>query len=140
MFKRILILTIIGVLITASTVTAETKNTSGAGILYSDKGVITGVIHNSDTFNISIFTSLNFTSYDIALGVDIGHSKKIFKHLRLGAEVSMAYINPLDREKKHRGVDLGIGAVVAIPFDDVFELVGTYNTLKGVSGGFVVRF
>ena len=166
MFKKIVLILIAWLLIIA-TVEAADDNT-GIGLLYSNKNITTFTVQFSNGFNFGFFMDpasgeerkANTSNYggvkigeDTSVyGLDVGYSKKVYKHLRIGAEASAGYRTEYSKYSDRRFTEgyylseeddeflLGVGAIAAIPFTDNFEIISSYNSIKGISGGIIIRF
>jgi opacity protein-like surface antigen len=143
---------------------------TGVGVLVSEHNVVTLKGDQADGFAFGLFAAGLDKSVmwdfrgkeDQMLGVDFGYTKPVAKYLRLGLEGSMAYHNDKRTDTvttevmelqchEHYTTQttrttyrdeylLGAGVVVGVPVTEKFELMGTYNTLKGISAGFMFRF
>ena len=85
-------------------------------------------------------------------GIDVGYAWKIAKHLRIGVEGSMANVTQYDKYSDRRFTEnyylvetkdeyiFGAGVNAGIPLHKNFEIISSYNSIKGVSGGLMFRW
>lgn len=101
-----------------------------------------GEVRDRDTSNYGR-TQLDGTERDL-YGIDIGYTKRVLEWLRLGVEASIGYEIEYSKYSDRRftedyylveessDVVFGAGVSAGIPITKGFELIGGYNSLKGV--------
>jgi len=87
-----------------------------------------------------------------AFGITIGVTRKVFEHLWLGVEGTVAWESSSDRYRDRRFTEDsylveeddyitgGVGVSMIVPVFQQMDIIGSYNTYKGYGGGFIVRF
>ena len=141
---------------------------SGIGVLYSSDGVLSlsfdvrgvtiGVFGKNWTtaeereVGTSNYGQTRIGELDSIYGLDIGYSYPVLDYLRIGAEISGGLETTYGKFSDERFSEgyyiseekeewlVGLGLTAAIPITEKIAIAINGNTLKGVSGGILIRF